>query len=187
MASNPRNPLIPLPADATRVGGLLGRPGPTGPQAGLLGRPTATMQAAPESEWWRGIMQRAVTWARENDVPDPREFPPLKLLQAVMGDDPMSGVGGPSGAISSFATPGRSRALMQRFADPGFHNFIIKHGPARGSFTALRDHAPTAAVDDLWQRYMATPEAQAAIRRDAARRARRTGMEQSRRSGDVLR
>lgn len=142
-----------------------------------------TMAAAPDRGWFQNLTSGASEWMEENDVPDIREFPPIKLLLAVIGEHPGESVGGPGQAISAFAR--RSPAVMRRFADPGFHNWMIKKGPPQGYFSQIRDWAPEEVIDDLWSRYMATPEAKRSAARVTERASREAGAARGRRSTDA--
>ena len=75
---------------------------------------------------------------------------PINALTQMMGD-PLSSISGPGSAIAGFAT--RNVTNAHRFASPGFHNFIIKHGPKHGHFSAIRDWAPEGVIEDLWKQY----------------------------------
>lgn len=142
-----------------------------------------TIRATPDQGWFHDLTSSAANWMQENNVPSIRDYPPIKLLTMILGEDPISSVGGPSTAISAFAR--RSPGMMKKFADPGFHNWMIKHGPPRGYFSQIRDYAPETVIDDLWQRYSATPEAQRAAMRGASRRAQEAGARMGRRASDA--
>lgn len=174
---------LPLLAarDATRVA----PPPPFQPRSAAAPRRMDTVRAAPERGWFGDMTASAARWMREHKVPSVTEYPPVKLLTMLLGEDPMSGTGGPGKAISAFAA--RSPQVMRRFADPDFHRWMIKHGPPRGYFSQLRDWAPETVIDDLYRQYQSSPAGQSAARRAATRverEAARNKAQQGRRSTD---
>lgn len=147
----PEPPVNALPAimaqDATRVA-------PPPPAAPPPAPRRDTIRAAPERGWFEDLQASAARWMREHKVPSVTEYPPIKLLTMLLGEDPMSSIGGPGKAISSFAA--RSPRIAKLVADPDFAQWVMRHGPSRGT---LRN-APEGVLDDLYQRYVVHRSAQ---------------------------
>jgi hypothetical protein len=185
MPDDPRlNAIAPMAQDATRV---------APPRAAPPPRPDTIGPLPPHQQgWFQDLMRRGARWMQDNKVASIKEFPPMKALIAVMGENPIENIDGPGRAIASFAA--RNPRVMRMFADPGFENFIMKHGPytpghaVTNSPRSLRDNAPEGVIDELWEKYAARPETQQMFesRRaaDAERRARSVGQALGRRASD---
>jgi hypothetical protein len=184
----PTNALGVVAQDATRFAPpvqLLPQQAPPSMQQQRDQQPVPGISAAPD-DWFSRLKRGAGRWQREHGMADISEFPPIKALRAVLGSHPMESIGG-SKAISAFAA--RNPQVMRRFADPGFHNWMIKHGPKKGYFSQVRDWAPETVIDDLWAQYQQSPSGKFGAARGAARKTAEAAREQAsslhRRTGDT--
>jgi hypothetical protein len=116
--------------------------------------------SAVDRDWFDEMMWKVENWQLDRGIKPLKDTVFGKAIAAI--GDPLGaiGPGGPAGAIATWGS--RSERVRDIFANPSFHNWIIKNATKknlRGNFSQIRDNAPEEVIEQLYQEFLTSRKA----------------------------
>jgi hypothetical protein len=116
--------------------------------------------SAVDRDWFDEMKWKVENWQLDRGIKPLKDTVFGKAIAAI--GDPLGaiGPGGPAAAIATWGS--RSERVRDIFANPSFHNWIIKNATKknlRGNFSQIRDNAPEEVIEQLYQEFLTSRKA----------------------------